>query len=345
LAVLGLLACGACVPPAGEIFPPPADPRVWPPPPAEPRIRYVGALTSSADLKTPPTFWQLLTGPDPPARVVAPLDVVVTPGPVVFVADRDGQAVHRFDLAARKHEWIGSGTLELPAALAWHDGRLFIADAGRGEVFAWNEQRRSLTRFDRAELERPSGLAFVPSIGTLFVADARQRALVGLDDSGSVVRRIPSGDQATVGTPAHLAYDPGLGLLVCDAVNGRVVRLTPEGESLGSLGSLGDGSGNLALPRGVAVDTYGNVYVVDARFENVQIFDGDGRVLMAFGEEGVAPGQFNLPSGICIDASQRVWVADAYNCRVQVFQFLGPPAEPDPDETPPPPAEEGATDE
>jgi len=76
------------------------------------------------------------------------------------------------------------------------------------------------------------------------------------------------------------------------------------------------------LPKGVAVGPDGNVWVVDAHFENVQAFAPDGRLLLAVGREGHAPGEFWLPAGICVDAKRRIWIADTYNSRVQVFELL-----------------------
>jgi hypothetical protein len=74
--------------------------------------------------------------------------------------------------------------------------------------------------------------------------------------------------------------------------------------------------------------------VVDAQFENVQLYNRDGQVLMDFGTEGGGPGQFWLPNVICIDgaaagagggATTRIYVADSYNRRIQVFDFQGLP--------------------
>ena len=79
----------------------------------------------------------------------------------------------------------------------------------------------------------------------------------------------------------------------------------------------------MGLPKGVAVGRRGHIYVVDARFENVQVFDAQGRILMSFGREGWGDGEFWLPAGMCIDRQDRIWVADTYNCRVQVFEVLG----------------------
>jgi DNA-binding beta-propeller fold protein YncE len=73
----------------------------------------------------------------------------------------------------------------------------------------------------------------------------------------------------------------------------------------------------------VAADTFGHIYVADAVFDNIQIFDLSGRLLLNLGEGGTGPGEFGLPAGIAIGADNRIYVADSYNRRVQVFQYLG----------------------
>jgi DNA-binding beta-propeller fold protein YncE len=72
----------------------------------------------------------------------------------------------------------------------------------------------------------------------------------------------------------------------------------------------------------VAVDSDGNIYVVDALFDNIQVFDKDGRLLLAFGGPGHDFGKFWLPSGIYIDKDDYIFISDTYNRRVQVFQYL-----------------------
>jgi sugar lactone lactonase YvrE len=105
-------------------------------------------------------------------------------------------------------------------------------------------------------------------------------------------------------------------------MNFRVQRFSGDGDFLGMFGRKGDAAGDFALPKGVAVDGNGAIWVVDAQFENVQGFLPDGRLLLSFGGEGQEPGRFWLPAGLAIDDRRRVWVADSYNRRVQVFELL-----------------------
>jgi sugar lactone lactonase YvrE len=80
--------------------------------------------------------------------------------------------------------------------------------------------------------------------------------------------------------------------------------------------------GYFSQPKGLALDSEDHLYVVDANFESVQIFDAEGRLLLDFGREGSGPGEFWLPAGIYIDANNRIWIADSYNRRVQVLDYL-----------------------
>jgi len=91
---------------------------------------------------------------------------------------------------------------------------------------------------------------------------------------------------------------------------------------LRDFGSIGDGFGSFARPKGVALDSEDHAYVVDAAFSNIQIFDDTGRLLLFFGALGRSPGFFWLPAGIYIAPDDKIYVADSINGRIQVFQYL-----------------------
>jgi len=71
----------------------------------------------------------------------------------------------------------------------------------------------------------------------------------------------------------------------------------------------------------IATDSKGHIYVADALFHAVQIFDGEGRFLSSFGSQGQERGEFWMPSGLFIDKQDHIYVADSYNSRVQIFQL------------------------
>ncbi|MCP4246604.1 MAG: hypothetical protein GY778_06110 [bacterium] len=319
---LGLLLVTGCAQSTpGPLLTPRTDARRWPPPPAEARVRFLGKIASAQDLDAPTNLWQRIVGSTPAGKLVTPTGVAVDDDGALYVLDADARAVHLFDLDRRRHTIIGAGVLELPSAICWGDGRLFVADAGAAAVHAWSPAK-GWHRFDRGGLERPAGLVYVRQSHRLCVSDLGAAAIRVYNADGQL-EETWTAPQVKLGSPTHLAYHPDVGLVVADSLGGRVVQLDLDGRQRGLIGSPGDGPGNLALPKGVAIDSRGHVYVVDARFENVQVFDAQGRILMSFGSEGTGDGEFWLPAGMCIDRQDRIWVADTYNCRVQVFEYVG----------------------
>src|SRR5437016_3479261 len=81
--------------------------------------------------------------------------------------------------------------------------------------------------------------------------------------------------------------------------------------------------GQLYNPSGVAVDSSGNVIVVDTENYRIQVFDSQGNFLRAFGSQGSGDGQFNTPSGVAVSASGNIVVADTNNARILVFDSQG----------------------
>ena len=91
-------------------------------------------------------------------------------------------------------------------------------------------------------------------------------------------------------------------------------------------GSQGSGPGQFYNPWGVAVDSSGNVYVVDYGNNRVEKFTSSGTFVTqwgSYGSENSGPGQFNLPSGVGVDSSGNVYITDTGNNRVEKFTSSG----------------------
>ncbi len=108
-------------------------------------------------------------------------------------------------------------------------------------------------------------------------------------------------------------------------MNSRVQMFDHNGKFKSEIGSIGHSTGHFSRPKGVAADSFGHVYVIDALFDNIQIFDRDGKLLLNFGESGANPGEFWLANGIAISRDNEIYVADSYNHRIQVFKYVGSP--------------------
>lgn len=97
-----------------------------------------------------------------------------------------------------------------------------------------------------------------------------------------------------------------------------------DGTAITSWARAGDGLGQFGLPRSIALDQQNNVYVSDAQFGNVQIFNSDGQLLMPLGRlsQQDLPGQFSLITGITLDSRNHLYVLDQYMKNMEVYKKL-----------------------
>jgi sugar lactone lactonase YvrE len=129
--------------------------------------------------------------------------------------------------------------------------------------------------------------------------------------------------------PEGLAVDSSGNVYVMDTNNGRVEKFDSNGNFLFQLGSPGTNPGQFhslcgSQPNleGVAVDLYGNIYVVDNGSVRIQKFDSKGNFQFWWGASGSGTG-LNNPEGIVTDSSDNVYVADNGNSRIVKFTSNG----------------------
>lgn len=101
----------------------------------------------------------------------------------------------------------------------------------------------------------------------------------------------------------------------------RTGTLPPNKTS--QFGYYGTDDGLFDRPKGVAVDSEGNIWVADADNHRVQKFNSKGEFLLTFGTVGTGNGQFSHPMDIAFTADGKLWVTDSGNARVQQFDLTG----------------------
>ncbi len=314
-----LLAVAACATSGGRTG---AD-VTWPAPPAPPRVRLVATLPRPAQVSRWRRVLDAIVGLETKpgeGMLRRPFGVTIGHGGDVIVADPDVAAIFRFRgsrgkrIACKGREWSA------PMAVAVApDGALLVADAGAAEIVRVAPDG-VCTAMGAGKLERPTGVA--ASSQRIYVTDPPRHEIVIFSPTG-VVRVGRRGEgEGEFAFPTAAALAPDGTLLVVDALNFRIVRLSSDGAPVASFGTPGEEDGELARPKGIAVDGDGRVYVSDAQRDLVLVFRPDGSFEYSLGGTGTSPGWFTHPAGLAV-AGGRLYVADSYNSRIQIFEILG----------------------
>ena len=254
------------------------------------------------------------------------------------------QAVYVFDqVAGRLDIWnnaTAQQTFITPTGIVMGMGKdVYIADADLAYVTQLNLRGENVAIIGEGQLVRPTGLAFDRVKQLLYVADTHDHNIKVFDVSQNNVSDAAGNKSSTLlrtigrkgerlgefNSPTYMALDKGE-LFVTDTLNARVQVLDAEtGVAKRVIGKRGNNVGDLVRPKGVAVDSDGNVYVVESFHDYLLVFNREGEFLIPIGGTGEGIGQFYLPTSVWVDGNDQVFVADMFNARVALLQYLKAP--------------------
>jgi ABC-type spermidine/putrescine transport system permease subunit II/DNA-binding beta-propeller fold protein YncE len=183
------------------------------------------------------------------------------------------------------------------------------------------------------------------------VAVDRQDNLYVVDMTGRVQKFSPEGvfllswqmPQTDIGKPKGMGRDNDGNIIVVEPHYQRLNHFSTAGRLLAQWGQKGTNIGKFIMPRAVAQNSRGEIFVSEyGEVERVQKFAFDRsqavlansgsnalgtlgipRWIAVFGKPGNGPGEFNRPEGLCVDAQDRLHVADSCNHRIQIFSSDG----------------------
>ena len=277
----------------------------------------------------------LIVGEEQPVTLQRPqAGVADAEGKRILITDASRQAVYVFDQTAGKLDiWSNAteGTLFVtPTGIALGTANdVYVADADLAYVTRLNAQGESLAIIGKGVLNRPVGIAFDRVKQRLYVADTHDHNIKVFDAAGNLQYTFgKKGEQrGEFNSPTFLSLVKDE-LYVTDTLNARVQVLDADtGLAKRVIGQRGINMGDLVRPKGVAVDSDGNVYVVESYHDYLLVFNRKGEFLMPIGGTGEDVGQFYQPASVWVDQQDNVFVADMFNARVMRFQYLKvPPA-------------------
>ena len=246
-----------------------------------------------------------------PGQFKRPFALAVDDEDSVYVGGEAGDRVQKFDANGNFILQFGSrgsgpGQFNNPYGIAYQAGFLYIVDRVNGNIQKFTKagvfvEQFGVTGTRRQKLNLPVAIA-IDTAGNFYVADVK----------------------------ANPGDDPGHTFSAID----RIVKYGPDKKFIRAWGSFGSGPTELDYPRGVAIDTLGNLFVSDRNNDRVQIFAPNGALLGSFGVNGHGSGEFVHNRQLDI-VGNRLYVADSNNSRVQVFDITANGSTGDPRVIPP----------
>jgi len=330
--LVGALLSSAC---AAHIA---RKPVVWPDPPDKPRIQFVKAFRESQDLDT--TSWarflRALVGGSGDPVLVQPMGLAISEdGQRLYIADHGQNHVFVADFARRRlTAFAPEEAMGTPFNVALDsDENVYIADSIGKSVIVFTRKGERLRVIGQGDLDRPTGLALDRQRKVLYVADgsfpkSEHHRVLAYDLAGKHLfdlgpKEGPSAKGSGEGqfyVPSYLALDRDGNVYVADTMNFRIQEFGSNGKFLRQFGQNGDSPGAFARLKGLAFDSFGNLYAVDS---NVQIFNHDFKELMFFGGYARKLEYFDIPSGIAIDPkTNRIYVCNEFLARINVYDLI-----------------------
>lgn len=173
--------------------------------------------------------------------------------------------------------------------------------------------------------EYPKGVAVMPGVGDIFVADTGNNRVQVFSGTGSFRWSFDGGISFSLNAPQGIAADLNIGVFVADTGNDRIMQFTPTGTELSRFGSTGATNGAFYAPSDVQVWRQDNgvarLVVADQLNSRVQILSSGGNFIAKAGlRHGSLPGELRLPYGVFpVAGTNVIYVADTGNRRIQAF--------------------------
>ncbi len=202
-----------------------------------------------------------------------------------------------------------------------------------------------------ARLSNPYGV-IADNNGNIYIADDGNNVVRKISRNG-IITTIAGNDSAgfsgdggaataaQLHLPGAVAVDSSGNVYVADQLNDRIRKITPSGiittfAGNGGATYAGDGgpatAASLFRPCGVAVDTFGNVYIADQYNHRIRKVNTSGVISTIAGHSGGSFGgdgypataaYLYYPEGVAVDRYGNVYIADSYNNRIRKVNTSG----------------------
>lgn len=279
---------------------------IFPSPPDTARIQYLTSFSSSKDITGEQSiFSKYVMGEETPKNIQKPYGISVR-NKRIYICDSMLPGLEIIDLEKNTFNYFmpdGLGELKKPInCFVTASGDIFVADAERRQIVAFSALGNFTFVLGDGKNGKPTDVNVFDE--KIWVCDLQLHKIIVFDkNTRKELYRFPEAhkkEPAYLFMPTNITIADGI-VYVTDTGSASVKKYKLDGTYLGEVGGRGNSIGSFVRPKGLAVDHNRNLYVVDAAFENVQIFNQDDQALMYFGGTYKGPGYMWLPAAVAID--------------------------------------------
>lgn len=301
---------------------------IFPSPPDTARIQFLTSISTSKDIeKKQSAFSSFVLGEKEVKTIYKPYGIDIYMGKI-YICDTPVKGLEIIDLEKGTFSYFipkGKGELLLPVNCSVdEDGSLYIADVQRRQIVVFDKEGNYIKSFGEKEKFKPTDV-HVERDKIWVVNSENRKVFVYSKDSYNLLYDFPKSEKGETDflySPSNMCISDDK-VYVSDFGDFKIKIYTRNGDFISSIGSYGKNLGQFVRPKGIAVDRNTNLFVVDAGFENVQVFNKEGNLLMFFGGSYAGPGYMWLPAKVIIDYDNlrffEKYVDKSYNLNYLIF--------------------------
>lgn len=202
--------------------------------------------------------------------------------------------------------------LTTPVSVAAQGDYVFIADAGQGAIYRFDQGTQTVRLFASVPELNNDARLFVDRALFVYLTDTASGGVVQFDLDGRVVRTFASATELS--RPADVAVDDARAeVFAADALGARILVFNRDGGVIRAIGA--DVAGvQFQTIAGLALAA-DQLYVADAPARQVHALSGDGAYRYSFGED-----RLTSPGALAVDDHNRVFVIDRGDNTIKVFR-------------------------
>ncbi|MBF0450139.1 MAG: hypothetical protein HQK75_05515 [Candidatus Magnetomorum sp.] len=275
-----------------------------------------------------------------PSKFYAPAGIATDSNGKIFIADTLNNRIVQIQIRPEisVSEWtsqgIQNGYFIRPAGISAIKDTIVVSSGasyvspGHHCIQSFSQTGEFLEKWAQLDaientVNMPSGIASDDIYS--YVVDSGNHRILQYQIDGTFVQAWGHRGEA----PGEMDSPTGIALyqdyvIIADTGNHRIQIFDNNGIFWNGWGYAGSATGNFLIPKDVAVDHDGNIYVADTGNHRIQKFSLSGEYIDGWGHQGSLSGELNSPSGIAIAADNtNLVVADTGNHRCQVFSLSG----------------------